>query len=214
MIWFERQYLYHVREPPWAQVDEWGIPQTPMVDQTDLPVLKAGWTHHNPMVGEDHLLSSSAAGQANTRKIRNGLFFAFDVVHYFDSRPVPGTGKQITVRWQAYTCMRTCCVYYMFLYNGIYVTVCKYTHIYIYIYIYDSVYIYIYVRYTHRNLCVRATDHFLHCLQDVFPPWVPTTSTEGPMTLSRTATRRPFSSWHSRRLPVWAAAPGGTTKVK
>lgn len=29
--------------------------------------------------------------EASTRKIRNGLFFAFDVVHYFDSRPVPGT---------------------------------------------------------------------------------------------------------------------------
>jgi len=34
--------------------------------------------------------------EAATRKIRNGLYFAFDVVHYFDSRPVPGMGDLVT----------------------------------------------------------------------------------------------------------------------
>lgn len=45
-------------------------------------------------VNDAHALLSGM--EANTRKIRNGLFFAFDVVHYFDSRPVPGTDDIVT----------------------------------------------------------------------------------------------------------------------
>lgn len=72
----------------------------------DIPVSQAERTLHNSRV--EHLKESEPAFrvdeahalltgmEANTRKIRNGLFFAFDVVHYFDSRPVPGTDDIVT----------------------------------------------------------------------------------------------------------------------
>ncbi|CAE7240233.1 pkd2 [Symbiodinium sp. KB8] len=45
-------------------------------------------------VSEAH--ESLADLESSTRCIRSGLYYAFDVVHYFDSRPVPGTNDLVT----------------------------------------------------------------------------------------------------------------------
>ncbi|CAE7686085.1 pkd2, partial [Symbiodinium pilosum] len=62
--------------------------------------LQNSWHQHLKEVEAPFAVSeaheSLADLESSTRRIRSALYFAFDVVQYFDSRPVPGTDDLVT----------------------------------------------------------------------------------------------------------------------